>query len=243
MVPLLETVRRFGLPIDRLAHVGANDGQEVEACIAAGVRAFLLFEPLAEPFARLEARCAPLAGAADFALFRLALGEAEGEAAMHVASGSGAASSLLAPAMTGRYARRIGFRPEPERVPVRRLDSVQEMSQGADVLVIDVQGYELQVLRGAGAVLDRTAAVICELNREPTYAGSATVAGIDAFMASRGFRRMETHWPSRYWGDGLYVRAERVPTGAEPVEVDHKRPRSRMRRLLSRLRGWLGGRA
>lgn len=237
------TIRdRYGVALARLAHVGANDGQEVETYLAAGARELFLFEPLAGPFARLEARCDALGGAARFHLFRTALGEAPGEAAMHVAGGEAAASSLLRPAMTRRDRSRLGFSDRTETVPVRRLDAIPELAEGVDLLVIDVQGFELAVLRGAGALLERIPLVICELNREPSYEGSATVADIDAFMAARGFRRMLTHWPSRSWGDGLYVRAALVPEGAEPVETDAKRPRGLARRLAARVRRWIGGR-
>lgn len=233
---------RYGLPVTRLAHVGANDGQEIEAYLAAGIRALFLFEPLAEPFARLETRCAALGDAATFHLYRTALGEAVGEAAMHVAGGAAAASSLLRPAMSRRDRQRLGFEARTETVPVQRLDAIAALADGVDLLVVDVQGFELPVLRGAGALLDRIPFVICELNREPTYEGSATVADVDALMEARGFRRMATHWPSRNWGDGLYVRTTLVPEGAVPVETDAKRPRSLPRRLAARVRRWMGGR-
>lgn len=243
MIPDLATISaRYGVPIARLAHVGANDGQEVETYLAAGARELVLFEPLAEPFARLQARCAGLGQAATFHLFRTALGEAPGEAVMHVAGGAAAASSLLRPVMSRRDRQRLGFADQTETVPVQRLDAIDALGAGIDLLVVDVQGFELPVLRGAGALLDRIPLVICELNRETTYEGSATVAEVDALLAAHGFRRMATHWPSRNWGDGLYVRAALVPPGAQPVETDAKRPRSLPRRLLASVRGWMGGR-
>lgn len=232
----------YGVELSRLAHVGANDGQEVESYIAGGVREMFLFEPLTGPFARLQARCEVLGGAATFHLFRTALGEAAGVATMHVAGGEAAASSLLRPAMSRRDRARLGFSGRTETVPVQRLDAIPEMAEGVDLLVIDVQGFELAVLRGAGTLLERIPLVICELNREPSYEGSATVVDIDAFMIARGFRRMLTHWPSRSWGDGLYVREVLVPERAEPVETDAKRPRGLARRHAARVRRWIAGR-
>lgn len=57
-----------------------------------------------------------------------------------------------------------------------------------DFLKLDVQGYELEVLKGAEQVLDSVEAVMLEVNLIEVYQGSPPVHEVVAYMAARGFR-------------------------------------------------------
>lgn len=227
---------RYGIVPRGLIHVGANEGQELDAYVAAGFPALMLFEPLAAPHARLLARIAALPEGIDAVAHRVALGAAPGEAEMFVADNQAASSSLLSPMAGRRVWRKVRFTGR-ETVAVATLDSFTAGQSRYNVLVLDVQGFEVEVLRGGSATLAALDCIVCELNREATYHGSASVGDIDGLLAGAGFRRMETHWVSRSWGDGVYVRADRVPSGARPVEHDTKRPRGALRRWFHRLVG------
>jgi hypothetical protein len=58
----------------------------------------------------------------------------------------------------------------------------------ADFLKLDVQGYELEVLKGAGQVLTSVEAVMMEVNLIAVYEGAPLADEAVAFMAARGFR-------------------------------------------------------
>jgi len=56
------------------------------------------------------------------------------------------------------------------------------------LLKLDLQGYELMALRGAGEVLrHQTSAVITEVRFKPLYDGDADFEDIDAYLAGCGF--------------------------------------------------------
>ena len=57
-----------------------------------------------------------------------------------------------------------------------------------DFLKLDVQGYELEVLKGAEQSLDSVEAVMMEVNLIAVYEGSPLVHEVVAYMAARGFR-------------------------------------------------------
>ena len=59
---------------------------------------------------------------------------------------------------------------------------------GADFLKLDVQGYELEVLKGAAHVLASVEAVMMEVNLIAVYEGAPLADEVVAFMAARGFR-------------------------------------------------------
>ena len=81
-------------------------------------------------------------------------------------------------------------------VPARTLDGLlTELGRGPadfNLLVLDVQGAELLVLRGATAALEGCDAVVAEVSFEELYEGCALAADLDAFLGERGFERIAT---------------------------------------------------
>ncbi len=70
-------------------------------------------------------------------------------------------------------------------VPVARLDSLVDR---ADVVKLDLQGYELPALRGATGLLPEVSAVVAEVARLPLYAGQALLPEVEEFLEGCGFR-------------------------------------------------------
>lgn len=108
-------------------------------------------------------------------------------------------------------------------LPVRlcRMDTV--LDEQPDVLKIDTQGTELDILMGAGKLLDRTIAVECEVEFVSQYEHQALFGDVDAFMRKAGFELRgirRTYWrnlSSRYThaaggqlihGDALWLRMD-----------------------------------
>jgi hypothetical protein len=56
-----------------------------------------------------------------------------------------------------------------------------------DLIKLDVQGYELEVLRGGEACLRHARAVLCEVSFKVFYSGQPLFHEIVAFLAARGF--------------------------------------------------------
>jgi len=71
---------------------------------------------------------------------------------------------------------------------------------------LDIQGAELAALQGARDFLQYADYIYCEVNVEPLYKGCALMSDIDAFLASKGFRREVTNLLDDGWGDAVYVR-------------------------------------
>lgn len=175
------------LPFDFVVDVGANRGQFSLLCRRLNPRAGMVaFEPLAEP-----ARIYRAVFAQDM-LTRLnhcALGPERGEVAMHV-SGHDDASSLLAMSQlqidnfpgTGAVAR--------EMVKVAPLtDFIQPSEMGArNLLKLDVQGFELEVLKSAASLLPAFSWIYAECSYAPLYEGQALAEEIVTYLKERSFR-------------------------------------------------------
>lgn len=99
-------------------------------------------------------------------------------------------------------------------VPTRRLAEYDGFVHDRALLKLDVQGYELHVLRGAGATLDKFAAVVLEVSHVELYHGAPTPRELWEFLSAAAFRHErrvdemphpETHVVLQ--SDELWVRA------------------------------------
>ena len=156
------------MTIDCVIDVGANRGQYGRLLRRIGYRGRIVsFEPLPEGFAELNRRAA-LDSA--WTTVRLALGGEDAVRPFHVASGT-EFSSFRQTSVFGRtFGGAILTRIEP--VSLRRLDAVwPEHSRGASRLhlKLDTQGYDTEVLRGAGSVLEQVVSVQTELSVQAVY--------------------------------------------------------------------------
>ncbi|HWD58332.1 MAG TPA: FkbM family methyltransferase [Stellaceae bacterium] len=182
---LLEMLRGEG--IDVIYDIGANIGTWTLLAKALYPDAQIhAFEPL--PRHRDDFR-ANLARFADVRLHGVALGNRDQEdRQLHVMDFSDA-SSLLALAEPGRSHWGIG---EIAQVPVKlcRLDDYRQRFDlpKPDLIKLDVQGYELEVLKGAKASLTSVKALIVEVSFAEFYEGQCLFEELVGFVAEQGFR-------------------------------------------------------
>lgn len=145
------------------------------------------FEPDRAQLARLAAE-----GDADHRYLPYVLGRG-GPATFHVARYPGCSSLYEAdPAVIDLFST-IGAGPggnftvvAREAVTTTPLDDVAECPP-PDLLKIDVQGAELDVLRGASRALARAVVVECEVEFVPVYKGQPLFGALQVFLHERGF--------------------------------------------------------
>ncbi len=166
--------------------VGANKGQfALYARVSFPEAQIYSLEPLSGPRAKLERL---FKGDPSMHVLPYAAGAAPGNASIHV-SRSDDSSSLLA--MTSLQTERFPGTEHvsAEAIEVRRLD---DLFAGIELpspvlLKLDVQGFELEALRGATELITRVDSVLCECSFVPFYEGQALFEDIHAFMVEHGF--------------------------------------------------------
>ncbi len=121
--------------------------------------------------------------------------------------GEGQSNSLLKPKLHLQQHPEVIFT-ETEEVEVKKLDDIILNKPDYVFLMMDVQGYELEVLKGATFLLEYINIIYSEVNNDQTYEGNALIEDMDAFLAVQGFVRVETYWPSTTWswGDAVWIR-------------------------------------
>lgn len=190
---------------DLLLDVGANRGQFslMAREVYPGLR-IEAFEPLpaeASVYRRV------FAGRSGVVLHPVALGEVPCTAELHVSRRADSSSLLPIGEMQTKlfpHTEEVGT----HQVQVVLLDSMPAQWESARnaLLKIDVQGFELSVLRGARRALKHCANVYAECSEMPLYTGQALYPDIAVFLETEGFTF--TRRANEQWVDGRLVQAD-----------------------------------
>jgi FkbM family methyltransferase len=192
------------VPITGVIHVGGFRGEELPLYRSIGIHNTTMFEPQKKLCEIIKEQMIP-----SETLHNVALGCDIGKMELNIShrlggveNGDKASSSLLKPKLHLIEHPEVTFT-HTETVEVCRLDSY---GLTANFMNIDVQGYELNVLKGAETTLQTVDALIVEVNRDEVYENCCQIEDIDHFLKQRGFHRAAVVWQSKSWGDALYAR-------------------------------------
>jgi len=193
--------KKYKMNIKGIIHIGAHFGQEIPDYIDCGIQDMVMFEPLQENFKVLAEKAKDLN--ANIVGHQVALGPEPGKTKMYVSDHNRISSSILKPKVHLTHHPNVKF-PETEEVEVDCLDNYDCFNY--NFINMDVQGYELEVLKGGKKTLEQVDYVYCEVNRDEVYENNAFVEELDEFLAEYNMERVMTSWEGQIWGDALYVR-------------------------------------
>jgi FkbM family methyltransferase len=71
-------------------------------------------------------------------------------------------------------------------------------------LSLDIQGYELEALKGFDSYLKKIDFIYCEVNEKELYVGCPKVSELDDYLTFYGFQRIATAITQHGWGDAFY---------------------------------------
>jgi FkbM family methyltransferase len=171
----LRRAKAHGFSPGSVIDVGASNGQWTRECRAVFPEAqYLLIDPLETNKAALAAM---VKDAEQISVWNGAIGAVPGNLALHC---HGDQSSFF-PSRD--------FLGSEKQVEVRTLDSFLETGRLPSPLLIkaDVQGYELEVLKGATRCLESTELLLLELSFRQYYKGGALAHEVVSFLGERNF--------------------------------------------------------
>lgn len=182
-------------------HIGANVGEEAPIYDLLGIKKQIWIEGNPEIFLKLKQNINhnPQAVALNYVI-----GDENKPVTFHVANNGSQSSSVLELGEHSKQHPDVVF-VEHIELNMYRIDSLGLDLTDVDFLNIDLQGFEMQALRGMGDLLKQFKWAYLEINRADTYKGCSQVESMDLFMLANGFRRVETKWVG-IWGDALYVK-------------------------------------
>jgi len=193
---------KYSPKVSGIIHIGGHYGNEIEKYKSHNVNNIVLFEPLSSNFSVLSEKIRQVG--CNITAHQVALGNDNRRVVMNISSNEAQSSSILTPKVHLTAHPEVSF-DGTEEVQMKKLDDYNY--QTYNMMVIDVQGYELEVLKGASKTLDNVDYIYCEVNRDEVYEGNARVEEIDEYLSSYGFERVETQWYyTEVWGDAFYIK-------------------------------------
>lgn len=204
LIDFKQAASKYNMQFSGLIHVGAHYGQEYHAYRALNIDRVLFIEPCEDAFKVLQDTFGDMEPYVR--LFNAACGSEVAVGMMNTEhANKGMSNSLLKPAKHLQQYPSIQFTGK-EEVEIHPLDNIVEFARFSlfNTLVMDVQGYELEVLKGSKKVLKSIQYIYTEVNRDEVYEGNARVEELDTFLTD--FARVETSWAGGTWGDAIYIR-------------------------------------
>lgn len=174
--------------IDTVLDVGANVGQFAMELRESGYKGRIIsFEPLSEAYSHLliNSKNDPNWIVAP----RMAIGNKEGRKTINV-SGNSYSSSILK--MTGTHIKGAPDSAyiDSEEIYINKLNNIWKTflkNEDNIFIKIDVQGYELEVLKGATNILSMIKGMKIELSLVPLYEGQLLFLDMLDYIANLGF--------------------------------------------------------
>lgn len=194
---------KYDLNIRGVIHIGAHHGQEYNLYKSHNISNIIFIEPLKSNFDILKKKVGE-----ECTLYNLALGNIEGKIEMYVETANfGMSSSILKPKLHLTQYPFITF-DNKEIVDIKRLDDIQYNRDNFNMINIDVQGYELEVFKGAKSSLNNIDYIISEINIDEVYEGCGKLQDLINTLEPYGFKLVTMDLSGITWGDALFVKYE-----------------------------------
>jgi FkbM family methyltransferase len=202
-----EYIRKF-LPenpviIDAGAHRGDDSIEFTEMLPLAEIHAF---EPVPNIFNQLKEN---ISAFPKISCYKLALSNRTGQMEMHISSGgSDASSSLLAPRdhLTDHPDTFFNEKIVVDTITMDDWAERQKISK-IDFLWLDMQGYELDVVKASPKIFKTVKAVHIEVSTKPTYENVPQYREVKEWMETQGFKVKVEEIPSGWdMGNVLFIR-------------------------------------
>ena len=197
----------YNLNIAGIIHVGGNRGEEIPSYVENEITTIISFEPLPSPYIELKDKANHYNKDYNTSIktYNVALGNTNTEVEMYVCPGFTETSSVLKPHELLIDQPNLLFN-KRELVTLNKLDDYYDDCLPCNFLNIDVQGYELEVMKGGSRTLEHVDVVYCEVNNKELYENCAMIEDIDKFLLQYNLTRKVVDWKGVGWGDALYVK-------------------------------------
>jgi FkbM family methyltransferase len=207
VLDVLARMGRQGFRPEVVLDVGAAHGYWTRSCRRLFPEAdYVMVEPLPEYEAELRA----IARDTRVTYLGAAAGRVDGRLPLLVPDDPTGSSLLPAAEPSSTFFKR------EVAVPVVALDGVT-LPGPISLLKLDVQGYELEALRGAERILGEAEVLVCECSLHPFQRGIPLIGDVLAYLAERNFRILDVGDEVR-WKSGVLAQLDLVlASGSSPL--------------------------
>lgn len=208
LLNLKELDTKYSLKVTGIAHFGAHLGEEVKYYRELNYTNIHLFEPQKQLFKKL---CESFSEDNEINLYNVGLGNQKAIKKLNLSpNNKGESASLLKPSGHLKYHPEILFE-DTEDIAIEMYDEFNLVD--VNYLNIDIQGYELEALKGSeNGLKNYVDYIYIEISREEMYEESVLKNELDSYLKDFGFLRVTTKWASSKipWGDSFYIKSKDV---------------------------------
>lgn len=188
-----------------IIHIGAHECEELSEYIKKKIMNVIWIEANPEKYQIIESKITKYK---NMILGKFAAGSNEKKSFLNIAN-NGQSSSLLELG-THQYSYPKIFYKNSVIVPVKPLDEWMSKKiitrDDYNFLNIDIQGYELEALKGMQNQLKFVDYVYLEVNFREVYLNCSQLKEIDIFLDQYQFKRVGIYRTNKGWGDALFVK-------------------------------------
>ena len=197
---LEKILQKYKKNINGIIQVGAHIGQQVETFLEIKNIDIHLFEPQKEPLEVLK----KYKSYPNIFIHEFGLGNTNKKLKLYISDKKkGVSSSILKPKLHTKYFPEVKFN-DYEKIEVRKFSDLENIN--GNFLMLDVQGYELEVLKGFENKINNLDYIYSEISIKEFYEENTLINELDKFMSLKGFIRAKTFlYPNIPMGDALYI--------------------------------------
>lgn len=190
--------------IKGVIHVGANTGQEIQLYAKYGL-SVVWIEPIPGVFETLKSNL--IGFPSQIAIRDLVTDLENAEYEFHLANNNGASSSILElnlhqeiwPDVVFEKTIKLSSKTLPSILKINNINTSEY-----DMLVMDTQGSELLVLKGAVPILQSFSYIKTEVPDFESYKGCCQIDDLQSFLSNHGFTEFSRHKFATHPSGGSY---------------------------------------
>lgn len=196
-----------------ILHVGAHSGEELESYENLGWGAAGVFwvEAQSDKADGLRNRLRERGLSSRHTVMQALVWNRDNERMNFKITNNGESSSLLDMGSHASSYPDVRVTHEVELVTTT-LDSLLPLGRPFDLVVLDIQGTELQALQGFSKHLENVSWILSEINTGPVYQDCATWPEVNEYLAAYGFVCVDWEMTDAEWGDALWIRRDLLPS-------------------------------
>ncbi len=210
-IDLKHIIKKFNLEIDGIIHVGGCKGEELFSYMKNNIRNVILIEANPELISILKIKKFIF-----HYIFRMNLSvesfaayyEDNLELDLNITNNLQSSSILKLSKHSELYPDiKVDKKIKVKTSTINKLFDKKYEIKNYNFLNLDIQGAELDALKGADQILDKIDAIYTEINFDELYQGCAQAEQIDKYLKEFKFQRVLTETPDHpSWGDALYLK-------------------------------------
>lgn len=200
LISLHDLVRKYNIVFSGILHVGAHECEEIHDYERYISRNKVLWIDALQDKVDLSKQKFP-----DILIEQAVVSDTKDFVTFH-RSNNGQSSSILELGLHKQYHPHVWYVDSFVAETKLLKDIICNYDIPYNFINLDIQGAELNALKGMAEYLPKIDYIYSEVNSDYVYEGCALVTELDEYLLQFGLHRVETNWTQYKWGDAFYIR-------------------------------------